>query len=160
MPSTSLSHSLSWLRRRREHRLMATLVITPALEEGFNRLRLRAVQNPIDMRDFDAMDAEAIAAHRARLLRQSLVIRAGSDYMVTFSIETGHPVGMCRHVSVSRVRDASQSLPAVQIVWALAQLLGFTGCICECVCFPEQLENGGQAINVVQVVAVDAVGRA
>lgn len=75
-------------------------------------------------------------------------------HAVTFSIETGHPIGTARHMSMSS--PAAGRVPIPEAVWMAAAELGFTGSIEQCMTWPEQLQGHGVAINVVQPMATSA----
>lgn len=73
------------------------------------------------------------------------------DYLVTFSIEHGHPIGPCRHMSISR----PNGVPSPEEVWVCAVELGFTRSLSECDhVWMEDLHRRGRvrAVNVVQRV--------
>lgn len=91
-------------------------------------------------------DPEQKKHHMAQMTRQTIEIPIG--YLVTFSIEHGHPCGNCRHISISG-RDG---LPPVTVAWMIAKEFGFWGRIPEdCAgIWPEQLQGHGTAMNIVQ----------
>jgi hypothetical protein len=73
--------------------------------------------------------------------------------MVTFSIETGHGSGVCRHLSMSSKRHGRTPTP--EAVWLIAALLGFQGGLEACAIWEEGIGAGDVAINVIQPVALD-----
>jgi hypothetical protein len=75
-----------------------------------------------------------------------------------FSIETGHVVGACRHMSMSIVRVGR--VPSQEAVWMVAEQLGFSGGLTACTAWPEKVSDGVTAINVVQPLSVRPEGRA
>ncbi len=79
-------------------------------------------------------------------------------FQVTFSIETGHPAGTCRHMSMSI--DRAGRVPHPEAVWMVAQTLGFAGGLNACASWPEATEDGYQAINLAQPLALGAQGTA
>ena len=134
------------------------LVIGPEQLAGLNELRERASAAPVDARALIARidTPEGKAAHRAQMTAQSIGLPIG--FLVTFSIEHGHPIGPCRHMSMS-VEDKDR-VPHPAAVWAVAELLGFAGGLHACKTWPELLQGHGLAINVVQPLAVGTEGNA
>ncbi len=127
-------------------------LIGPDEIEALRQLRELAAANPVDMREL-APRLETVAgkaAHMRQMTAQSVLLPFG--YMVTFSIETGYPIGTARHMSMSS--PAAERVPLREAAWMAAEALGFTGTIEQCVTWPEQLQGHGVAINVVQPVAV------
>lgn len=74
------------------------LLIGPAESAALMALRELAAARPVDMlRLMDVIKTpQGKGAHKDRMTEQSVFIPL--DFMVTFSIETGHPVGTCRHI--------------------------------------------------------------
>jgi hypothetical protein len=134
---------------------MAVPLILGAVQRAaLAELRTRAAAAPIDMPDLLARlkTPEGKLAHRRHMTAQSVEIPA--DFLVTFSIETGHPIGTCRHMSMSVGRKGRR--PHALAVWMIAKELGFVGELSDCMMWPEELEGHGAAINVVQSLAVIA----
>jgi hypothetical protein len=81
-------------------------------------------------------------------------LRLPLDFMVTFSIETGHPVGTCRHMSMSSGKRGRVPSPAA--AWMVAEALGFVGELDTCTVWMETLVPQGKAVNIVQPVSMAA----
>lgn len=125
-------------------------MIGPGEREALARLRAQAEARPIDVSTLERAIAtpEGKAHHRIRMTEQTVLIPAA--YMVTFSVETNHPHGTARHMSMSVQREGR--LPIGHAVWMVAVELGFTGGLGECTTWLEELQGHGQAVNVVQYV--------
>lgn len=138
----------------------APLIITAEVVDRLNRLRVFAAKRPISM----PVLIEALKTvggereHRKTMNAQTVRIEGPWAFFVTFSIESGHPIGVCRHMSMSILRDRRVPHPAA--VWMVATELGFIGSIEDCQVWMEDLSDGGQAVNVVQPLAMEAAGRA
>jgi len=132
----------------------APLIITPEATADLHRLRNTAARKPIDMQEVLRRLAtpRGKRLHMAQMEAQTIVIPGPWDFFVTFSIETGPPAGVCRHMSMSIKRDGR--VPSVAAVWMVCEELGFSGGIEACRVWPEQLSDGGTAINVVQPLSV------
>ena len=87
-------------------------------------------------------------AHMAQMTRQTIEIPLG--FLVTFSIEVGHPCGKCRHMSMSVNREGR--VPNEIGLWMVAKEFGFWGeTVRACVAvWTEDLKGHGKAINIVQ----------
>lgn len=122
------------------------------------QLREQARQHPVDMPTLvEAMrTAQGSRRHRQQMTAQTIAIP--TRYYVTFSIETGHPGGACRHMSMSTLAD--ERIPRIEGIWMVAEELGFSGGIDECSLWLEDLSGGGKAVNVVQPISLMAGGRA
>ena len=128
---------------------MSTPLLIGQQERGdLQRLRELAASHPVDMQTITARLAtpDGKAAHMNQMTAQSVAIPIG--FLVTFSIETGHPCGTCRHMSVST--SAPGRVPSPVGVWMLAQHLGFVGGLEDCTHWIEELRGHGRAVNVVQ----------
>jgi hypothetical protein len=128
------------------------LMLGPDERAALTALRGLASANPVDMRVLPKAlrTPEGKAAHMARMTQQCVTIPL--DFLVTFSIETGHPMGACRHMSIS-VGKAGR-VPNEHAVWLVAEALGFTGGLDTCMHWLETLQGHGQAVNVVQSVLI------
>lgn len=131
--------------------------------EALTRLRTLAAAQPVDMLRLIGPDkkirSNLKAAHTAQMNKQTIIIPFG--FMVTFSIETGHPAGSCRHMSMSS--PAKDRLPAPHAVDIVAEHLGFVGGYQACVVWLEDLSRGDgteKAVNLVQPLTVTREGRA
>lgn len=128
---------------------MRALLIGPDERKALQDLAARAADAPVYMPTLTQRikTPEGKAAHMEQMTAQSVDIPMG--YGVTFSIEVGHPLGACRHLSVY-INDAPDKLPHPAAVWAIAKELGFWGEIEQCDgIWPEKLRQG-QSINLVQ----------
>jgi hypothetical protein len=126
------------------------LLIGPVERAGLHELRERAARAPVDMHGLTQRlkDPAEKARHREQMTAQS--VRLPLAYVLTYSVETGHPGGTARHMSMSVSR--SGRVPTPEAVWMVAEALGFTGGLERCVSWQENLEGHGTAINVVQFV--------
>ena len=118
---------------------MATpLIVGPAEQAALAALRQAAVAAPVDMPRLMALlkTREGKRRHKRQMTAQS--VRIPLDFVVTFSIETGHPVGTCRHMSMSS--GARGRLPTPPAIWMVATELGFVGAIEQCHCWLEDIE--------------------
>jgi hypothetical protein len=138
----------------------APLIITTEVMDRLHRLRDFAAKRPVSM----PVLMEALKTptgkrdHLKRMTAQSIRIAGPWVFFVTFSIETGHPVGVCRHMSMSIMREGRVPHPAA--VWMIAAELGFIGAMENCTTWMEDLSDGGKAINVVQPLAMEVAGHA
>ena len=134
----------------------APLVITPAVVAALHELRDRAAKHPVDMLTvMKQIETPAgLAAHKELMTAQTIQINGPYPFFVTYSVETNHPVGTCRHMSMSIVR--SNRVPSPEAVWMVATELGFVGSIADCTFYPEDLSDkfGGVAVNLVQPIDI------
>jgi hypothetical protein len=132
----------------------APLLIGSAVRANLARLREAAAARPIDVLEVrETVKTEAgRRAHQARMGALTVVIPGPWPFTVTYSIDTGHPAGTCRHMSVANYRAGR--VPSEEAVRLLAVELGFSGGLEACRVWPEHLSEGGIAINVVQPIAV------
>jgi hypothetical protein len=127
------------------------LLIGPAQREALDELREKAAATPVEMKGLiDRLESPiGKAAHMARMTEQSLELPFG--FLVTFSIETGHPCGVARHLSMSSPKVGR--VPTPDGLWMIAEILGFTGSLDDCIVWPEKLQgHAGMAINVIQPI--------
>lgn len=137
---------------------MSPFLLGPDERAALQELRKRASRDPVDMPGLLERLATPAGkrAHMDRMNRLSLQLPFG--YVLTYSIERGHPSGTCRHMSLSSPNPARLPLPAA--VWMVAEELGFSGSLADCAVWLEELQRGGpedpkhQAVNVVQPLAV------
>lgn len=135
------------------------LFVGPAEIAALTDLWQRAAADPIDMPQLLRVLENRAGKrwHKKRMTRLSVEIPVG--FLVTFSIETGHPAGTCRHMSMSSPR--ADRVPSPEAVEMVMSHLGFSGGIAACTAvWLEDLEGHGQAVNVVQPVAVAGPGQA
>lgn len=119
-------------------------------------LRSLAVARPVDMKVLSSSirTPAGKAAHRARMTEQSCQLPLA--WFVTYSVEH-QPGGVARHLSVSL--DAGTRVPHPAAVWMIAEEMGFTGSLRECVVWKEELQQG-LTVNVMQLVAMADAGNA
>ncbi|MES2712010.1 MAG: hypothetical protein V4653_10540 [Pseudomonadota bacterium] len=137
---------------------MTALVVGAAERAQLQELRERAAAAPVDMpRLVEWIKTDGgKRQHLAQMNRQSIPLPFG--FMVTLSIEVGHPVGTCRHMSMSVLKDGR--VPHPEALWMVAEQLGFIGSLHQCQAWIEDLSDGGKAVNIVQPVAVTPEGAA
>jgi hypothetical protein len=128
------------------------LVIGPTEKQVLSDLRALAVRHPVDMKDLlpKLETPDGKATHMAQMTRQSVEIPFG--YIVTFSIELGHPCGTARHLSMSSPRRGR--LPTPEAVQMVMDELGFAGPLKQCAVWLEDLSGREKAVNVVEPVAI------
>jgi hypothetical protein len=136
---------------------MTALLLGPAEQAALRVIRERAAAHPIDMLSLPgSMESEqGRAAHRAQMTSQTVEIPV--HYIVTYSVEIGHPCGPCRHMSMSAPRAGR--IPNPPAVWSVAEELGFVGGFERCAVWVEELVRGtakAEAVNVVQPIGVVA----
>ncbi len=130
---------------------MAALLMGPEQRAQLAELRERAEQHPVDMLTAPARLAsyEGKRNHMVQMNAQTVVLPV--NVMVTFSVEIGHPGGSALHMSIS-IEQAGK-LPAPELIWMVAEELGFRGGLEACdKVWPERLQGrDGIAINVAQL---------
>lgn len=132
----------------------APLMITSEVRAALHELRKRVGEAPpTDMQYvMKAMKVPRLKqAHLAQMTKQSLTIPGPWDFCVTYSLEAGHPVGLCRHMSMSIMREGR--VPSPEAVQMVARELGFKGDLAASTGWTEKLSDGGIAVNLVQQVA-------
>jgi hypothetical protein len=146
------------------------LIIGPDQKAQLQQLREYAAQRPVDMPALleRLKTVYGRFLHRQRMNAQTIRLPSalGAAFFVTFSVETGHPGGTMRHMSMSvkrqdlPAREAQDRVPHPQGVWMACEELGFAGGLEACMVWPETLSDGGTAVNVVQPVATAEAGAA
>lgn len=137
---------------------MTPLVLGEEQRAQLAELRELASAHPVDMKWLTETIADPShkKKHMNQMTKQSVEIPFG--FIITYSIENGHPVGTCRHMSMSS--PAKGRLPSPEAVDMVAELLGFVGGFRACTCWIEDLDRGvagrEKAINLVQPVNVAA----
>ena len=134
----------------------APLIMTAEAIAQLHRLRDFAARHPVDMLPLmEALDdPEKKRLHLKQMTAQTMRIEGSWPFFVTFSIETNHPAGTCRHMSMSIRREGR--VPSAEAVWMVAEHLGFAAGLHTCRIWLEELsdEFGGNAVNLVQPIAV------
>lgn len=133
---------------------MTALVIGPEQKAEIAALRTLAIAHPVDVKWLlKAIKLPQLKAkHMAQMTEQTIEIPM--NFLVAFSIETGHPAGVCRHMSMSVRQDGRAPTP--DAVWMVAEEFGFVGGLGQCAVYQEDLKGHGIAINIVQPVAMVA----
>jgi hypothetical protein len=131
----------------------APLIISQSVTASLRQLRETAATKPVEMLTLSRRLATAKGkkAHVEQMKAQTVEITGPWPFLVTFSIETGHPCGLARHMSMSIRRRGR--VPSPEAVWMVAEILGFAGGIDACRSWPEDLAGHGVAINLLQPVA-------
>lgn len=129
------------------------LVIGPAETDALAALIELAHANVVEIHEVLRLCATPAGKrkHMDQMNKQSVDIPVG--FMVTFSVETGHPAGRCLHMSMSSAHAGRTPTP--EAVWMIAELLGFRGSLKDCAIWEEELLRGPKrrmAINVVQPI--------
>lgn len=127
------------------------LIIGEPERAALTKLRDLAAEKPVNMQGITERLKlpKAKAQHMKQMTAQTIDIPM--DYQVTFSIETGHPAGACRHMSMSVGKKGR--VPNQHAVWMVAELLGFVGSLEQCdAIWLEDLKGHGEAVNVVQAI--------
>ena len=129
---------------------MTALVIGEVERARIAALIKGANENPVDVRALlrRIETAEGKRSHMDQMSRQTIALPVA--WLVTFSIEFGHPAGTCRHMSVSVQREGR--VPGPDAVWMIAESFGFVGGLQACKVWPEALRGHGKAVNVVQPI--------
>lgn len=133
---------------------MATpLVIGPDEETKFAALKNYAASHVIDMAEVMPMiqTKKGKRKHLERMNKYTIALPFG--FTVTYSVEIGHPIGSCRHLSMASA--VPRRVPSPQAVWMVAEYFDFKGGLEACTVWPEELGDGGTAINVVQPLKVN-----
>lgn len=128
------------------------LILGQTQKADLLRLREKATAEPVDVLAVVKLveTPEGHAAHLERM--RDYTIPIPTAFMVTFSIETGHPSGVCRHMSMSSLRHGRA--PTLEAAWMIAEELGFVGSLQQCAIWLEDIGQGDKAINLVQPIAV------
>lgn len=127
--------------------------------ETLKKLREAAAASPVDVGGLKTKIASraGMAAYVRQMTAQTVYLPF--NYAVAFSIETGHPCGTARHMSMSS--PVAGRLPRPEAVWMAAEALGFTGKIEDCAVWLEDLKGHGHAVNLAQPISAMSVeGRA
>lgn len=129
----------------------APLIISNTVIADLAALKTHAENNSINIneatRAFQTEDGRK--KHLDQMNSQTMLIRGPWNFFVTYSVETGHPGGTYRHMSMSIKRGGRVPHPIA--VSMIAQYLGFVGDIESYDhVYVEDLSDGGRAINVLQ----------
>jgi len=131
----------------------APLIIGEHQKAALADLRRVAAEHPIDMPNLmqRIKTPDGKRVHMDQMNDQTIDLP--TTYLVTFSIENGHPIGTCRHMSMSSTRKGRA--PSPEAIWIVAEELGFIGGLSACEVWSEDLQRGAEraiAINVVQSI--------
>jgi hypothetical protein len=134
-------------------RALAPLVLTQPALKSLHDLAAQAAALPVDIQALVAKIAtpDGKRAHKAQMSEQTVVIPGIWPFLVTYSEETGHPIGRARHMSLSI--DRPGRVPSLHAVWLIAEILGFRDSLETCHLWIEDLEGHGKAVNVAQEIA-------
>jgi hypothetical protein len=131
--------------------MMTPLFIGTGERELLRQLRELAALHPVDMQGLtERLKLPALKKrHMRQMTAQTVYLPAA--YAVTLSIEFNHPQGRtARHMSMSV--DREDRIPNQHAVWMVAEELGFTGALSDCIVWLEDLQGHGKAINIVQLL--------
>ncbi len=134
-------------------RMVAPLIIDEGVEQALRELRNFAADAPIDIRSVQErlQTQQGELLHREDMNARTVMIPGPFPFFVTYSLETKHPCGTVRHMSMSVQRTGA--VPSPQGLWEIASRLGFLNGLASCQCWAEELSSGGTAINVAQPLA-------
>lgn len=142
---------------------MRGLLLGPEQRVAIDKLRQRAAAKPVDMPGLRQRLANQAGKdkHRRQMTAQTIALPVG--WLCTFSVETGHPCGVARHLSVSLSGLPPDKAPHPAMIVEIAREFGFTGGLSDWACWPEVLEGHGSegygtAVNVVQPVEAPTTG--
>lgn len=130
------------------------LVIGKDEVEALAALRRKAARKPINSLDVIQLIKTTTGAAKHYQRMKSLSIRLPVAFVVTFSIETNHPCGSIRRMSLSSI--VPRRVPTREALWMVAEELGFIGGLSACSAWPEDIGNGDIAINLAQPLNVAA----
>lgn len=134
----------------------SALILGETQVAALKHLRDKAAAAPIDVRAV-LRQCQTPAGTEAHLHRmEDFTVLLPINFKLTFSIETGHPAGPCRHMSMSSLRHGRAPLP--EAVWMACEALGFAGGLESCGFWLEDIGHGQKAVNVVQPLSVTASG--
>lgn len=130
--------------------MASALIIGPTEQHNLNLLRQWAIDHPMSVLDImrDTKTPQGHQKHIRRMERHTIDIPV--LYCVTFSIETNHPAGTCRHMSMSS--KSPGRVPTPDAVLMVADELGFVGGLDACKLWAEDIGEGDIAINLAQPV--------
>lgn len=132
---------------------MGFLLIREQEREKIATLRDLASATPVDMRTLTdrLKDPDEKRRHMDQMEAQSIIVP--TSYLITYSVETGHPGGTARHLSMSCTEV--DRLPTREAVWLICEAFGFIGELDFCTVWLEELQRGekrAKAVNVVQII--------
>lgn len=127
------------------------LLIGPEERAKLNALAMLARSRPVNVITLKERlkNGQEKVRHMTQMTEQSIELPVG--YSVTYSVETGHPIGLCHHMSISV--DDPEKMPNPHAIWMVAQELGFWGQIQDVDGLWREQLTQGMAINLVQRVA-------
>jgi len=132
---------------------MTGLLIGPEQKAAIRSVCALAEANPINIQELRETILTEVGklAHMARMTAQTIELPLA--YLVTYSIEVVHPVGACRHISISLPGAPEDVVPSPAAAWTIAQEFGFVGEVEDCDgAWLEKLKGHGQAVNLVQSI--------
>jgi hypothetical protein len=130
--------------------MTSELILGEPQKTELARLRRKAAAEPIDVRIVMRLTEtrDGFVEHLTRM--ETYTIPLPTAFMVTFTCETGQPIGPCRHLSMSSLRQGHR--PSRDAVWKVAEELGFVGGLDRCTVWEYEIGHGNVAINVIQPI--------
>ena len=131
----------------------APLLITPDVVASFESLRAAGEANVLNIHEIKKQRSTEVGRmrHMAQMTAQTVKIPGHYDFYVTFSVESGHPGGNVRHMSMSVARDGR--VPSPSAVSLVSKFFGFEGELSACdAMWIENLSDGGEAVNIIQLI--------
>lgn len=121
------------------------MLVTPVEEANINRVVKYAEEHQLTMDDFlDRMNNPALSPG----IDPHCQCRIPHGFKMVYTIEVAPP-GKIRHLSVSV--DKKDSLPPMEGIRMLMQIIGFKNTLEGCHVYEEKLEPGYTAINVCEL---------
>lgn len=131
------------------------VIIEPNDLEAIQDLIRRAALQPVYMPTLEKRleNPRQRAAHRKLVTDLSIVLATCRPHplQLCYTIETGHPCGVARHLSVSVVSE-ERLLPTPFLMETLMPLFGFFGDLSDTTSYVDRLSVGGCALNLLQPV--------
>lgn len=131
--------------------IASPLIIGATQLRQLAELRERSAKAPIDMPALMKVIETPEGRRKHMQQMDSQTVSIPTAFLVSFSIEIGHPCGTCRHMSMSSIRKGRSPTP--EALWMIADALGFVGGLHLCQLWLEKIARG-EAINVVQPLAI------
>jgi hypothetical protein len=137
---------------------VTALVIDYRQRKRLADLRALANRHPVNAAELPHTLAtdEGKVAHLQVITSQTIELPVG--FLLSFTVETGHPCGTIRHMTLSVMRV--DRIPTPEACELVAAELGFVGGLAACMRWTEQLQGHGVGVNLVQPVDLRPEGRA
>ena len=129
---------------------MSGIVFDQATRLALSDLRRLASDQPVDISTLTARlrIPDERRKHRAQMQAQALAIEGEVTLLIVYSVETGHPAGSCRHMSISV--DRPRMMPSQAVTERVMAEFGFLGGAAACSVWTEKMGDGQTAVHVVQ----------